>query len=165
MWTVLKFDKKKFHFLKEDLTKKLGHDFILYNPKIKIQKFKKNKLVNIELDILGNYIFCFHKNFNKENIFNNLRFCRGLKYFLNGYYESQSDIQKFIENCKSLEDENGFISKTLFKLKINESYKFSTGPFAEKIFKIINLQKNKIDILMGNIKTSINKQKFLFKPI
>ena len=165
MWTVLKFDKKKLHFLKEDLTQKLGKDFILYNPKIKIQKFKKNKLTDIEFDILGNYIFCFHKNFNKENIFNNLRFCRGLKYFLNGQYESQLEIKKFIEKCKSLEDKRGYISKTLFELIINSSYEFSSGPFSEKIFKIINLQKNKIDILMGNIKTTINKQKFLFKPV
>ena len=165
MWTVLKFDKKKLNFLKEDLTQKLGKDFILYNPKIKIQKFKKNKLIDIEFDILGNYIFCFHKNFNKENIFNNLQFCRGLKYFLRGQYESQLEIKKFIEKCKSLEDKRGYISKTLFKLIINSNYEFSSGPFAEKIFKIINLQKNKIDILMGNIKTTINKQKFLFKPV
>ena len=165
MWTVLKFDKKKLYLLKEDLTKKLGKDFILYNPKIKIQKFKKNKLTDIEFNILGNYIFCFHKNFNKENIFNNLRFCRGLKYFLNGQHESQLEIKEFIKKCKSLEDKRGYISKTLFELIINSSYEFSSGPFAEKIFKIINLQKNKIDILMGNIKTTINKQKFLFKPV
>ena len=31
----------------------------------------------------------------------------------------------------------------------------------EKIFKIINLQKNKIDIVLGNIKTSINKKNIL----
>lgn len=165
MWTVLKFDKKKLSLLKEDLTKKLGKDFILYNPKIKIQKFKKNKLTDIEFNILGNYIFCFHKNFNKENIFNNLQFCRGLKYFLNGQHESQLEIKEFIKKCKSLEDKRGYISKTLFELIINSSYEFSSGPFAEKIFKIINLQKNKIDILMGNIKTTINKQKFLFKPV
>ena len=39
------------------------------------------------------------------------------------------------------------------------------GPFTEKIFQIINLQKNKIRILMGNIKTTINNKDFLFSPI
>ena len=165
MWTVLQFDKKKFHFLKRDLTQKLGKGLILYNPKIKIQKYKKNKLKDIEFNILGNYIFCFHKNFNKENIFYNLKFCRGLKYFLNGCIESQLEIKKFVEKCKSLEDNEGYISKTLFQLNVNGSYEFSSGPFAKKIFKIINLQKNKIDILMGNVKTTINKQNFLFTPV
>ena len=43
MWTIIKFDKKKLDFLKEDFTKKLGKDFIIYNPKLSIQKYKNNK--------------------------------------------------------------------------------------------------------------------------
>ena len=45
MWTIIKFDKKKLDFLKEDFTKKLGKDFIIYNPKLFIQKYKNNKLI------------------------------------------------------------------------------------------------------------------------
>ena len=37
MWTIIKFEKKKLELLKEDLRKKLGKDFIIYIPKIKIQ--------------------------------------------------------------------------------------------------------------------------------
>ena len=48
---------------------------------------------------------------------------------------------------------------------MNKIYKFTWGPFTQKIFKIINLNKDKIDILIGNIKTRINKKKFLFKPV
>ena len=48
---------------------------------------------------------------------------------------------------------------------IDKYYKFSSGPFTDKIFKIIELQKNKIDILMGNIKTKIKKKEFLFTPL
>ncbi len=165
MWTVIKLDKRKINFLKEDFRKKTGGKIIFYNPKIKIQKFKKNKLVDKEFDILGNYIFCFNENFDKENILNNLQFCRGLKYFLNGFIQSQKEIENFIKNCKSLEDNQGFLSNSFFKPKINGDYKFSSGPFTDKIFKIIALQKNKIDILMGNIKTTINRKKYLFKPI
>ena len=166
MWTILKYDKKKYHFLKIDFLKKLGNDFIFYQPKIKIQKINKNKLRKIEFDILGNYIFCFHKNFqNIDKTINYLKYCRGLKYFLNGCGQSQNEIKKFINKCKTLEDDQGFISETLFELNKNSSYKFSNGPFVEKIFKIIDFQKNKINILLGEVKTTINKKDFLFSPI
>ena len=46
MWAVIKFDKKKFHLLKEDLKKKLVNDYIIYRPKSIIQTYKNNKLVN-----------------------------------------------------------------------------------------------------------------------
>ena len=52
-----------------------------------------------------------------------------------------------------------------FSKEKNKIYKFSSGPFTNKIFKIIALNKNKIDILMGNIKSTINKKNFLFEPI
>ena len=131
MWTAIKFDKKNFHLLKEDFLKKIGKEFIIYRPKIFIQKYKNNKLINKEVDLLGDYLFCFHKNFCKKSTINQLEFSRGLKYFLNGFIELQQDVQNFVE----------------------------------KFFKIINLQKNKIDILIGNLKTTIDKKEFLFTPI
>ena len=165
MWTVLKFDRKSLHFLKKDFKKKIGEDCIIYKPKMLVQKYKNNKLISKEIYILGNYLFCFHKNFEKRSTINQLRFSRGLKYFLDGFTESQFEIKCFIDKCRQLEDKRGFISKTLFELNINSEYKFSSGPFAEEIFKIINFQKNKINILMGGIKTTINKNRFLFNPI
>ena len=96
---------------------------------------------------------------------NQLKFSRGLKYFLDGFTELQEDVQNFVEKCKNLEDSKGYISEGLFEININSNYKFSSGPFAEKIFKIVNLQKNKIDILMGSLKTTINKKEFLFTPV
>lgn len=165
MWVVLKYDKKKFHLLKEDFKKKFGDDYIIYRPKILVQKFRNNKVINKEIDILGNYLFCFHKNFEKKSSINQLRFCRGLKCFLDGFIKSQLEIKHFVEKCKNLEDCKGFISQTLFELKINSKYIFSSGAFVGRIFKIINLQKNKINILMGDIKTTINKKEFLFNPI
>ena len=84
---------------------------------------------------------------------------------MNGYTQSQYEIADFIKKCKSLEDKDGYVSSNFFKISRNKMYKFSSGPFSEKLFKIIDLQKNQIEILMGNIKTTISKQKFLFKPV
>ena len=165
MWVVLKFDRKRLNFLKEDFNRKLGKDCVFYDPKMLIQKFKGNKLSKIEFNVLGNYLFCFHKNFSVSNLYNELNFCRGLKYFLDGCFQCQREINDFIIKCKSLENKEGYITSNLLNLHENKKYIFSSGPFTEKIFKIINLQKNKIDILMGNLKTTINKEKFLFKPI
>ena len=81
MWTILKFEKKKLELLKTDLRKKIGNDFKIYIPKIRVQKYKNNKLINKEFDLLGDYLFCFHENLNSKREINSLRFLRGLKYF------------------------------------------------------------------------------------
>tara|TARA_B100001996_G_C18480134_1_gene523430 strand:- start:46 stop:543 length:498 start_codon:yes stop_codon:yes gene_type:complete len=165
MWTVLKFDKKNLSLLKEDLAGKLGKDFQIYIPKLSIQKFKNNKLVTKEFNLLGDYLFCFHKNLECKKTINSLQFTKGLKYFLEGFIESQQDIKKFISKCKDSENEKGFLSRDFFDLELNKKYRFSSGPFADRIFKIINLQKNRIKILMGDIKTTIKKKEFLFTPV
>jgi len=162
MWTIIKFNKKKLAYLKDDLKVKLGEDLNIYIPKMFIQKYRNNKFVDREFDLLGNYLFCFHEKFKDPQTISNLKFTRGLKYFLNGFNQSQNEIRKFIEKCKSSEDKNGYLSQNFFELCINSKYKFYSGPFTETIFKIIDLQKNKINILLGNIKTTINKNKFLF---
>ena len=165
MWTVIKFEKKQINFLREDLTKKLGSNYKIYIPKIKIQKYKKNKLISKEVSVLGDYMFCFHKQFNSRLTIEALKFVRGLKYFLTGHNDSQDDIENFIKRCSKLEDKNGYISKDLFELEINKSYKFSSGPFTDKIFKLINLQRDILKISMGNLSTSINRKKYLFTPL
>ena len=165
MWTVFKFEKKEFHLLKEDLKKKIGPDCIIYRPKVVIHKYKNNKLVHKEVDILGDYLFCYHKNFEKKSTIEHLKFSRGLKYLLDGFIEFQSDLKKFIERCKNLENEKGIITQNLFELNINSKFKFNSGPFIDKIFKIVNFEKNKINILIGDIKTTISKKEFLFNPL
>ena len=103
MWTVIKFDKKNLELLKLDFKKKLGSDPIIYSPKLFVQKYKKNKLIGKEFDLLGDYLFCFHKNFQNSSIINTLKYSRGLKYFLNGFNQSQNEIASFIRKCKESE--------------------------------------------------------------
>ena len=52
MWTVIKFEKKQINFYRQDLTKKLGSNHKIYIPKIKIQKYIKNKLISKEVSVL-----------------------------------------------------------------------------------------------------------------
>ena len=165
MWTIIKFDKKNLESLKKDLKEKLGKDFTIYSPKLSIKKYKNNKLINKEFYLLGNYLFCFHKNFEDKKTINKLKFLKGLKYFLSGFIQSQEEIKKFIKKCKDFENSEGYLSENFFELYINSKYKFSSGPFVEMIFKIIDLQKNKINILLGNMKTTIKKNEFLFTPV
>ena len=166
MWTIIKLDKKKIKLFENELEKKIGNNFMIYNPKIMIQKYYKNRLLDKHINLLGDYIMCHHPKFKALNTVKSLRNLRGLKYFLEGCISHQKEIQEFVNKCKNLENEKGFISKNFFEAYfINRYYKFSSGPFVEKIFKIIELQKNKINILMGNVKTTISKEEFLFNPV
>ena len=165
MWTIVKIDKKKLNFFKDDITKKLGSACVVYIPKLIVQKYKNSKLISKEFNLLGDYIFCFHNEFKNPLTLNKLKFTKGLKYFLNGFLQSQDGISDFVDKCKKAENKKGYLSINFCDLKSNRNYKFVSGPFVEKIFKIINLQKNYIEILMGNIKTKINKKKFLISPI
>ena len=136
-----------------------------YNPKIKIQKFQKNNYKDFEVDILGNYLFCFHKSFEKKNVMSSLQYSRGLKYFLNGFENSQNDIEKFIKICTDAENTNGFLTQKIFELKLNKYYKFVNGPFASKVFQLIEIHKNKIEFKLGKIKSYICKKDIFLQTI
>ena len=165
MWAIIKFDKKKLAILKEDISNKLGNNYEIYIPRIRFQIYKKNKLTNKNLNLLGDYLFFSCEKLDCNNFLNFLRFTRGIKYILNGFLDSQKEITSFVTKCKSAENLDGFLSKTFINLEINKKYKFSSGPFSQKIFQIINLQKNYIKILMGDINTTIKKKQFLFSTL
>ena len=62
----MKFDRKKFSLLKEDFKKRLGEELILYTPRLRVQKFSKNKLINKDLNLLGDYLFVSIKILKKQ---------------------------------------------------------------------------------------------------
>ena len=82
-----------------------------------------------------------------------------------GFKESQKEIIDFIKKCKSYENEKGFLLQNFYDLVLNKSYQFFSGPFTNKIFKIVEIQKNKINILMGNLRTTVKKENSFFRPI
>ena len=110
-------------------------------------------------------MFCFHKKFNDSKILNTINYTRGIKFILTGFRQSQTEICKFITKCKCSEDHRGYISEQFYDLKINTDYKFFSGPFVNSIFRIVELQKHKINVLIGNLRTTIKKEKFLFQPV
>ena len=110
-------------------------------------------------------MFCYHKNFKNFSTINQLRFIKGLKYFVSGFYSSQNEIEKFIEKCKKLEDKKGYITQNIFDIMETKKYKFISGPFSNQIFEIMKFQKNKIEALIGNFRTKIDKENFLSFPI
>ena len=165
MWIVIKFEKRGINLFKHEIKKKFGENFKLYSPQLTMQNFKRNKLKEKKIYLLGDYAFCYHTKFSDENFLRQLNFTKGVKYFLNGFKESQREICNFIKNLKGLENENGYITHSIYKTEVNKIYKFASGPFTQKIFKIINLNKEKIDVLIGNLKTRINRKEFLFKPV
>jgi hypothetical protein len=161
MWTILKFEKKQFFSLNNEIKNKLGNNFLIYRPKILINLLNKNKKPKKKvIDLMGDYLFCFHKTFNQIAVLESLKFCRGVKYFINGHIETQNDIKNFIEKCKKNENNKGYISNDFFELLENSHYKFVSGPFTSKIFKILEINKLKLKIALGNVKTTIDKNKF-----
>jgi len=165
MWTIVKFEKKKLSSLLLELQNKFGKDSRIYQPKIFQEKYVKNKLIKKEIDLLGDYLFCFNKTFSDENSIKRLKYIRGIKYYLNGFKSSQNEILNFIDYCKGKENLKGIITKPFFETKVGNYYKFSSGPFTQKIFKILEIQKNKIQILMGNLETTVNKKDYNLNPL
>ena len=52
----------------------------------------------------------------------------------------------------------GYLTQNFFEIYEKLQYKFTSGPFADKIFSIVNYQKNKLDILLGNIRTTLKEK-------
>ena len=165
MWAIIKYEKKLFETFKKELKKKIDNKVQFYRPKILLQKYNRNKLINKELDILGDYIFCYHDIFENSKNIALYKYIKGIKYFLSGHQESQKEIKIFIEICKKNEDQKGNLNMNFYQLILDKKYKFLNGPFVEKIFNITSIQKEKIGITIGNIKTNIKYNKYLFSPI
>ena len=166
MWIVAKVRSKELNTFKKNLIDKLGKDVKFHCPKIEYKKFIKNRVRKFEKILLENYIFCYHAKFSKCKLINNIRFIKGLEYFLEGHVQNQKEITKFINYCKLFENEKGYLVASFFKNIIVSKAKFVSGPLTNMIFEIIERQKNKIKILVGNIVTTIPDNKnYFYQPI
>ena len=166
MWIVARIKTKELNIFKIKLIEKLGEGIKFYHPKIEYNKYFKGKVKRMELPILENYIFCYHVKFNESNFLSTISFIKGLQYFLKGHEAAQTEIVKFINYCKTFENENGYLKQTFFKTAIIKRGRFISGPFANMIFEILERQKSKLKILIGNIVTTISDNKnYIYRPI
>ena len=166
MWVVAKIKIKNLNTFKKDLIKKVGSDVKFYHPKIEYDKYFGNKVKKFEKFILENYIFCYHEKFKISNFVSQIKFLKGLVYFLDGYNKNQKNIIKFIDCCKNFENEKGYLTQSFFGTIIAKKAQFLSGPFTNMIFEIIEKQNNKLKILVGNIVTTIpNNKNYLYRPI
>ena len=164
MWVVAKIRMKDLNIFKKNLTEKIGNDIKFYQPKIEYHKNFGDKVKRFEKFILESYIFCFHDKFKKSNFINEVKFLKGLEYFLEG--NNQNEIIKFIEHCKAYENKAGYITQSFFKTIIKKKAKFISGPLTNIIFEVLEKQKNKLKILVGNIVTTVpHKANYLYRPI
>ena len=166
MWIVAKIKLKNLNTFKKKLSEKMGNDIQFYHPKLEYHKYFGNRVKRFEKFILENYIFCYHEKFKKLNFINEIKFLRGLEYFLEGCNQNQNQISKFIKYCKSFENEKGYLTQSFFKTIVIKKAKFISGPFTNMIFEILEKQKNKLKILLGDIVTTIpNATNYLYRPI
>jgi len=165
MWAVLKFEKKNLSFLKKDFFTKLGSEVKFYMPKLKLQKYIKNKIYLKESFLLGNYLLCFHRDFSNKNIINSLKYCKGVDYFLTNFLNSQNEIEEFIKKCKQHEDEKGYLKQTFFELKKGKKYEFISGPFTNMIFNVLNENKFRYRVIIGKFNATVSNKDYLFRPV
>ena len=81
--------------------------------------------------------------------------------------DASSNMPAVREEAAEDVSQNGSVAEETSSL-IRPSLNVDTTPddlFVDEIFKIIILQKNKIDIFLGNLITSIQRKEILFKPV
>lgn len=159
MWLVIKLKKGSiFEIFKIGLKKTLSSEPKLYSPKITKQSIKGNKFYQKDLHVLGNYIFVFHEKFKNNFFINKLCFVKGVDTVLEGFHQSQDEINSFINKCKKNEDKNGYLLQEFFSNGIGDKIKFHSGPFINFVSELIDVQRNNISVLTGKYKILVNKK-------
>tara|TARA_B100000029_G_scaffold330139_1_gene322434 strand:+ start:492 stop:995 length:504 start_codon:yes stop_codon:yes gene_type:complete len=157
MWLVAKYKKNQYNFLKSKIKDVFGSTVNIYNPKIKLQKFGNNKIIDYEKYILNGYFFLKHSKLPNINILNNIKYLRGIEFILDGFIQNQKEILMFINKCKTSENEHGFLKQSFFEsAKYLKNGEFISGPFTNLFFKILSEEKNKMKILIGKRCISIS---------
>ena len=165
MWIVAKIKTKEINIFKKKLIEKTGEKIQFYYPKILFKKISGNKYLEKEKPVIEDYIFCFHPIFNCKKKINNLRYLKGLCYFLNHCSMDQANINNFVKHCKKFENEKGYLLPSFFNDILKDKGQFVSGPFKNFIFHILEKHKKVLKIQIGNFTTILSKNKYLYKPV
>lgn len=157
MWTIIKYKKNECETLMNNLKKIIGKETLFYIPKIVYEKKTKKKVRKISKPILGNYLFCYNKKFCDKKFLYKLRYTKGLEYFLQNYFQGQSNILKFINFCKKFENKDGGLMQSFFNIIENNKAKFINGPLSNIIFEIFEKKKKIIKGSLGSMTVVIKR--------
>ena len=111
-------------------------------------------------------IFISTEVYAKENFFDEAKSKYG--HDKEEQEEGKDDERCIIEDwdCKKFENKEGYLTSAFFKNILSKKAQFISGPFTSMMFEIIERQKNKLKILLGNIVTTISdKNNYLYRPI
>ncbi len=148
MWIIAKINSKEIETFINEFKKKI-QNLDIYFPKIKNNSNKRKNL-------LVNYVFCYHPNFDEKIQNSHFKNIKGLDYLLSGNIKDQNDIKSFIEYCHKNEDSEGYISNSFFKGNIKDKGKIISGPLANYFFELAKKEKNKINVNVGKFKVTIS---------
>ena len=114
MWVVIKYKSNEINLVRNKLTTYFGKDLKIYLPQISYKKFFNQNFKYIQRNILGDYLFCYNKNFSTAKHFMLLKNLKGVKNILNFSKLDQPEIQNFIDNCEKNSDCNGYLKHSFF---------------------------------------------------
>ena len=137
MWLVIKYKTNQINFLINNLKETIGElpEMCIPKSKVEIKIVKKFRLI-----FIGRLSHLLSQKFSENSTLFQLKYLKGLKYYLDGFQNQQLEIQKFVKYCRNYE-KNGYISQEFFNNTNFERGKFISGPFANLVFNI--LERNK----------------------
>ena len=166
MWIVAKIKCSEKISFQNELKNRVDKNVVFYDPKIELHKLIRNKIRKYSKSLLENYIFCYHKKFKRKIFTNQLKNIKGLNLFLDGYNFNQKEIVDFIKRCQKFENKEGLLRTVFFKELLIQKAKFVSGPYKNMFFELIEKQKNKMKVCIGNIEITISdKKNYLYQPI
>ena len=159
MWYVIKYNNNQKSIFLNSLKEKIKSDFKIYITKIKILKHMGKNFKKVEKNILENYLICKSKEFDDLKFVSSLKYTKGLGYFLLESKYNQKEIENFVSNCKSYENEEGYISPEFFSENNLKRGKFISGILFNRTFKFISVNGSKMRVLIDGINLTINNKR------
>jgi len=143
MWLIAKNKPSEFNLAISELAK--INLTKTYRPITNINKKIKNILLNYFFIEIGE---------NRE-ILKKIKYAKGINQILEDSLYHQKPINDFIQFCKSKEDPKGYLGKEFFLKFLNTKGKFTSGPFKNIFFEVLEQNDKEIKVLLDNYKHPI----------
>jgi len=130
-----------------------------YIPKYEMVNFdyKKKIIKKIKKKLFGNYIFCFNKQFQRNEIISKINFVKGIQHYLKGTMKDEVEINDFINFCKKHENSYGILKNSFFFNFVKSKNMISVGSLTNLIIDAVMVKGNKLKAQLGNVSLTLNK--------